>query len=275
MTVIADETLMAYADGELSPAEQREFDARLASDPRLRERLEPFKMTGTRLSALFDEPMRTPVPQRLLIAVDAAARSARIAYGARAPQEGSVGLLRAIGGALGAMVPAPHGLAGAFAVSTLLLAVGGAAGWMLGRGPLVSETGSDLVASGALERALETAPSGKQSESPGVWPVLSFRSVSKEFCRQYAITDASGQQFAGFACRTADGRWRVAFHTLVATNTAAERKPAKPNDHIYEGASGPWVAALDQAIEAVQDGDAFGKEDETAALASQWTRASK
>ena len=52
-----DELLMAYADGELSPEEARAFEARLAADPALRQRLEPFTSTSASLSGLFDRAL--------------------------------------------------------------------------------------------------------------------------------------------------------------------------------------------------------------------------
>lgn len=46
------ETLSAYADGALSPAERRDTDARLAQDPALRQALAQIRATSTLLRAL-------------------------------------------------------------------------------------------------------------------------------------------------------------------------------------------------------------------------------
>ena len=69
--------LMAYADGELPAEEARELEASLGADPALRQRLEPYMTTGVSLAALFDQPLREPVPERLLATVRAAAAATR------------------------------------------------------------------------------------------------------------------------------------------------------------------------------------------------------
>jgi anti-sigma factor RsiW len=52
------ESLSAYADGALLPAERREFDARLAQDPALRQALQQIRATSALLRSL--PPVRPP-----------------------------------------------------------------------------------------------------------------------------------------------------------------------------------------------------------------------
>jgi anti-sigma factor RsiW len=61
-----DETLMAYADGLLDEAQSRVLDARLASDPDLQRRLQPFVVTGRPLARLFNDTLTAELPTRLL-----------------------------------------------------------------------------------------------------------------------------------------------------------------------------------------------------------------
>src|SRR5579883_3092404 len=63
---LSDETLMAYADGELGATEADYVRRLVASTPELQARLSLFQMTGTPLAALFDEHLREPLPPRLL-----------------------------------------------------------------------------------------------------------------------------------------------------------------------------------------------------------------
>ena len=65
MTHLSDETLMAYADGQLKPAEMARLERLLASDPGLRARLEVFRTTGRDLASLFDDHLNAPLPLRL------------------------------------------------------------------------------------------------------------------------------------------------------------------------------------------------------------------
>ena len=52
-SLVSDETLMAYADGELSPGEVEGLEALLARDATLRMRLAPFVVTREKLSDAF------------------------------------------------------------------------------------------------------------------------------------------------------------------------------------------------------------------------------
>ncbi|MDN3713648.1 zf-HC2 domain-containing protein [Paracoccus cavernae] len=49
---ISDETLMAYADGELDQAEAAAVEAALAADPGLQARLRPFSETRRLLGGM-------------------------------------------------------------------------------------------------------------------------------------------------------------------------------------------------------------------------------
>ena len=58
--MIDDETLMAYADSELSEEERKKVELALKDDPKGRDRLEDFKITGAAISqyrAIIEEPV--------------------------------------------------------------------------------------------------------------------------------------------------------------------------------------------------------------------------
>ena len=66
MIPISDETLMAFADGELPPDERRAVREALSKDPLLIERLECFLLTNARLARPFRDVLNSAVPERLL-----------------------------------------------------------------------------------------------------------------------------------------------------------------------------------------------------------------
>src|SRR5512135_2932910 len=70
---ISEETLMAYADGELDAAAAAQVEAAIRGDPELAARLARQRTLRARLRDAFDAELAEPVPQRL---VDAAMRPA-------------------------------------------------------------------------------------------------------------------------------------------------------------------------------------------------------
>jgi hypothetical protein len=273
-----DETLMAYADGELSLEECRRLEAALATDPALRARLEPFALTGATLASVFDRPMREPVPERLLATIQAAGPRIRgAAHAARLAQQERPGVLDTIAHAL---FPDGLRLANAFSIAALL-AVCGAAVWLVGRsgtedGDVIAFNRGDGAASSALQAALETMPSGSPpSRNAGradwIVPTQSFLSREQRFCRQYEMGSATGQQFIGLACRSDNAQWRVVFH--------AETKAREPKSGTYgtagnsptrDGAADPVQDALDRAVDSRIQGLVLGYEEEMTVIKNRW-----
>jgi anti-sigma factor RsiW len=68
----ADGTLLAYVDGVLSPAEREALEARLASEPDLRERLKKLAAGGRRFGEAYDVLLRNAPRERLTAALDRA-----------------------------------------------------------------------------------------------------------------------------------------------------------------------------------------------------------
>ena len=63
---IPDETLMAYADGELEPAQRAEVEAALAADPKLAARVEAHRALRRKLNTTFDPILMETVPDALV-----------------------------------------------------------------------------------------------------------------------------------------------------------------------------------------------------------------
>jgi anti-sigma factor RsiW len=66
MHQISDETLMAFADGDLQPDERRTVREALTQDASLIEKLESFILTRTRIARLFDAVLAEPLPEKML-----------------------------------------------------------------------------------------------------------------------------------------------------------------------------------------------------------------
>jgi anti-sigma factor RsiW len=83
-TLVTDEMLMAFADGELAPAEEGRVRAALAADPDLAVRVAMFRETRRLAQTAFGAVVHEPVPEALVRAVVPAAGQARTARVGRA-----------------------------------------------------------------------------------------------------------------------------------------------------------------------------------------------
>jgi Putative zinc-finger len=260
---LTDETLMAYADGELDPATRAQVEAALADDPRARQQLEIFKATGSRLADLFNKPMREPVPADLLA----------LLTGGK-----PVGNVRRRRWRLFAMDWAPWGVlfdgapwvtAAAWSIPLLLLAAGIV--WYLRPAAgdlqqLVTLEQGQIFARGPLKTALETAPSGATVTLGGstsaftMEALLTFKNRRQNFCRQYDVSGPDSS-YAGIACRGEDGRWRLELHIAVAPHSA-------PKDKVVPAGKGS--SAVEAAVNSVIEGDALGRDEEEALIRNGW-----
>jgi len=64
----SDEALVAYLDGELETADQRDVEAWLDADPEARERLSALTQSGDLLRSAFADIVNEPVPEHLIAA---------------------------------------------------------------------------------------------------------------------------------------------------------------------------------------------------------------
>jgi anti-sigma factor RsiW len=269
MSHVSDEVLMAYADGELTPDECYALERLLRHDPVLRARLEPFIQTRMRLATAFEPTLHEPVPLRLIAAIRRSRPPARASLTAL-PLEGR--LRDVVSKAKALLAPGGSSLTPALAASIAALLVAGAmAGWIAGRATapssLMASSGPDLVATGALAEALEANPSGTSADGAeaSVVPVLSFRTADNAVCREYRVkSTAADRDFAGLACRNADGVWRIALH--VETGKLG---PASP-EASYQTATATNVPSIDAMVETMMAGEAFGTDDETRLLKNGW-----
>ncbi len=290
MSDVPDETLMAFVDGELSPAEQKHIEAILARSPDLRARLAAFEATGRGLSAKFSSALNEPVPRHLVDLLVGHGRGDDGPQALRGCQPaGTIRSRRLWNKVMRAPSLGVPLWPAALAYAAVLL-VGVGAGSYLGHhrpgdaprdvarqapvlapDPLIVLDNGNLVASGRLAQVLETMPGAVAhalADSDGARPSatvrirLTFESQGG-YCRQYEVVGTTGESTAEVACRSAQGHWRVVAHAAAGIGKANEfsTNPA--------AAAGAKIEAV---VEQLLVGDAFGAENEAAAIARRWQR---
>lgn len=274
MSYVADEILMAYADGELTPEECQALERLLRQDAALRARLAPFVETRSKLATAFEPTLHEPVPDRLILAIERARPQARASM-AGFPLGAWI---REIVDAAAARL-APGGFTPALSASMAALVVAGSAvGWVAGRSTvptsappsLITASGADLVASGALAYALDANPSRAVLTTDGgrtsIEPIVSFRTTTDSICREYRVTFSGAKQdAAGLACRNPNGTWRIAQHVETPKKVATP-----PREGDYQTATGINNPAIDAMVETMISGEAFGADDEALFLKNAW-----
>lgn len=240
---IDDETLMAFADGELTGPEAEAVAAAIAADPTLGEKVAQHRALCAMLAGAFDPVLTEPVPAGIAAAAQsqpqadivdfAAARERRDARRASFAQRwGSIAAALAVGV-----------IAGHFA------SVGGG---------LVHERNGTLFAQTELAVALDDQLASDDPAARGS-PVrigLTFRNGENQYCRTFAATQADS--LSGIACRN-QGKWEV----RMAAQTPAEK-----------GSAGYRMAGSDEAIldtaQAMMKGEPLDAAAEARARAETW-----
>jgi 17 kDa outer membrane surface antigen len=262
---ISDETLMAYADEALSPAEMRQMAELVARDAALAARLVPFVVTRTALPQIFSDVHLGPIPSRLLDTV----MSAPIGQSSRSQAPGSI-----LSGLRNLLFPETLSFGRALALCGTVLAIAGA-GWMMSRAgqpgerhDLLALEDGKTFARGVLARALETAPMLQQVAAAGgttATPVVTFKDANGQLCRQFEASRSETDVFSGYACRDSAGEWQVGFH-----GNGASFSSANGSADVIRPADRQSNPELDAAIDAIISGDALDAQSEGAFIANGW-----
>jgi len=266
MTQLDEETLMAYADGELDPLRVAEVEALLAEDAEARATVRMFRDSAALARDAFDPILREPVPARLLAA-------------ANAPATGRVSDIRLARRSASPRFFPRTVWARAAAVALL---VGAGAGYLTARWQPDALEPSARVATAdpLLNEALETTASGvvfaRQEREGGIerniMPLLTFRDAGNRYCREFESTfkvPDSQQVSYGVACRE-QGVWQP--QALMARQLISPTLRGDPAmDHSqYVPAMGGEVAGFDTIIEQLMIGRPLGPEEETALIGRGW-----
>jgi hypothetical protein len=232
--MIGDETIMAYVDGELGPAEAAALEAEIARDADLARRVASHRALRAAAAGAFAGVLDEPVPDRLLAAALAEPEVARPRFG----------LTRRLA------LPAWAAMAASLVVGVML----GQGAAMLNRS-LIATGAQGLEARGELASALDR----NLAADPGAVRLgVSFRDTERSYCRSFVV---ERDALAGVACREG-GRWAV--------RMTAEAKPGETGG--YRMAASAMPPTVLSAIDTMMVGEPLDRAGEEAARASGWTK---
>lgn len=241
-----DETLMAYADGELDDALRAEIAAAIARDPALGRRVDAHRALRAEVAGAFAPVLQQPLPDRLVDAARGSATAARtrgnvVNFPART--------MRA---------PSPPWRAREWLAMAASLVLGVLASWKFlapGSDGLVAVRDGSMVARGALARALDQQLASEQAGSEPILIGLTFATPEGHYCRSFSARKVGT---SGLACH-GSGEWVIPIIDA-----------APPGDIRTASAPSPTVM---QAIEARIQGEAVDAAGEKAARDAGWDAA--
>jgi anti-sigma factor RsiW len=264
-----DETLMAYADGELEPARSAEVEAAMAENPEIARRVEQHKALRKKLGAAFDPVLNETVPDALVTAI----RSAPAKPRDQAAREATVTDLRRVRAARAAeakgastaretSAPRRHWTWLEWGAMAASIAAGAVIAHLAMKSPIERRIDTDdgqLVAQADLEQALSNQLAGDQSANAPVQIGVTFKTKAGDHCRTFIVKERS--PLGGLACRQGD-EWRV--QVLAATTATAGP------DGSYKPAGADMPAAVITAVEQQIEGEPFDTSAEAAARGKDW-----
>lgn len=252
MTLPSNETLMAFADGELPPAEAAQIESLIAADGNLREKVETFRLTRELAKNALKPLAQEPVPPALEASV-----LGLIAANATKDAEGAAdNVVQFRSKPEKQATPRHWSTRIAASVAVLAAAFGG-----YGLGMNASSTSPASVATvgapvtGAVARLLSHEESGSEQTVDGsrVKLVSSIRAQDGTLCREFEIdTLASKQTNLGIACRRGD-----TWHLDIAVSA-----PASEDGYAPASSSN----ALEGYLEAIGASEVLDPEQERNAL---------
>jgi hypothetical protein len=251
---ISDETLMAYADGELDAATRASVEAAMREDPEIGKRIARHRALREAMRGAFSAVLDEPVPDRLI----AAARGQTAV-----PKAAVLDLSLAREAARQRVSTAPWRPA-AMAAS-LLLGLGlGFLAWHGPRALIQPGAGGWLIASTALAETLSTQLSDDRAADRVAITGLSFRDKSGDYCRTFSLTgnDAS----SGVACHEG-ADWRI--------KALAQAPRAATNSDSFRTAASEDSPAIRAAVEASIAGEPLDHAGEIAARQAGWAAATR
>jgi anti-sigma factor RsiW len=248
---ISDETLMAYADGELDPASRASVEAAMQEDPEISKRIARHRALRETLRGAFSEVLDEPVPDRLIEA--ARGRTA-------APTSAVADLSLAREAARRKNSAARRRWQPAAMAASLLLGLGlGFLAWH-GPRPLIQPgSGGGLVASAALAAALSTQLSDDRAADRVAVAGLSFRNKTGAYCRTFSLTGNAAT--SGLACREGTD-WRI--------KALAQSPRAAANSDHFRTAASEDSPVIRITVEGSIDGEPLDHAGEVAARQAGW-----
>jgi hypothetical protein len=248
---LSDDILMAYADGELDLRTRAQVEDAMAADPQIARRVAAHQALRNTLRSGFDKVLDETIPERLITATRATSRAQ--------PQDRVVVPLRPRRVRTLALPDWAWPHWGAIAASFVL----GALVWHFGTdwyssGPIIEQQGQ-LLAAGALDKALSNQLASAQPGQAAVQIGVSFRSKGGTYCRTFQLRENTN--LAGLACRDRD-QWKL---------EALAGGGASPGAHSdFRPAGSALPPSIVQAVEQAIDGEPLDAEAEAHAKTNQW-----
>lgn len=202
---ISDETLMAFADGELDGAERAAIEAAMRENPEIERRIARHRALKERIRLAYSAELAEPVPERLLAAARRAPGKVVDLGEARAAHAREAQALKASRAASSASRRWWQPL-GAIAAGVLLGLGLGYGVWQQNNGLLTRDASGAWVARGDLAAALSHQLAAEQTANSKIRMGVSYLAKSGEYCRAFQMTGASSP--AGIACRRGD-EWQL------------------------------------------------------------------
>lgn len=252
---ISDETLMAFADGELPDAEMDRIAQLVEEDEALAMRLHDFVVSRDALQKTYGSIAKEPVPEHLVRFVMSGGTQG--SPSARSTSQSSDSRPRS----LSPVVTPARWFQTPLAAAVAGLVVGGLgvfmtiAGQRSDVGP--SRFATMAAADAAIVQALRSTPDGRRAEwkdsisgrSGEVKLQATHRVVGNTFCRRFEVIDQSASHaFAGIGCRR-DDSWRI---EVVASEAKLPNGGFQPASGAAKGLES-FLDALD--AEAVADNE--------------------
>lgn len=221
-TDFSDETLMAFADGELDEAQMAQIERALANDDQLAVRLSVFLESRSAAFDSFQPLLQTPIPDVLRSNVDKIIEAQ--AEGIATSEASNIVSLADKRKPFYARTD----LAAAACIS---LIAGGVVGFALSGSSPRSE-GSDILATvisdTSLIEAMETVRSGdeiRMENGSRLSVIASFKNDLGSLCREFEVDGANGATSVSVACAT-EGAWQVKFLVSAPSTSGNQYAPA-------------------------------------------------
>ena len=255
MTLMDDERLMAYADGELSDDECREVEAYLERNPQAQRFVADMLRSADLLRQAFERPAQELPPQHLVEQIMASAADV-----VPLPSRRKRVLQRW----------APLALAASIALMGLLLVNGipntvdtGADAFSFVIGPVAR--GSEI--STALERLAsgESVSIGGPSLDAQAVPMLTFLDRRQRPCRELEVSQSSGTILdLIIACRESAEQWNIEGVFALAGSSQVL------SDDGYQPASGARDGRVDELLNGIGAGEPVAPSEERRLIDNKW-----
>ncbi len=264
---IEDTDLMAYMDGELSPARAREIEEQLAQSPDLRKQLDRMRAADAQLAKSLESTTRRAARPDTMALVDDLAR--KLAHQESRPEDNLVPLAQPDRGArpFWKRPFVPQAIA-----ASVALFIGFGAGNLTSRnddtatGTYTDYAMGQISPRSPLHEALETSASnqtvrfGPENEASATL-MATFQTAGGTYCREFTAAAPTGGNH-GIACRK-NGGWII--KAVIATNA-----PDATDSGMFVTASDATTDPIGTMIMSMMEGDALSLSDEEKAIKGNW-----